>query len=137
MLKEQWDEFCVNAIFVKNLGLSCAAYLEVIIREIELQIEETLDTVVEKIQIKLRESGVDLGATRGKIEHEVGETSITMDEFRGLLGISNSMQTKHRRKLEYLGLIKAVRKGLPAKLHFIIDYRCYCNISDIIRFGSL
>ena len=72
-----------------------------------------------------------------EIEHETGEVTITMKEFKDILGISNSMQSKHRGKLEDLGLVKVVRKGLPAKLHFIIDYQCFVNISRIFETGSL
>jgi len=99
MLKRRWDEIWMNCSFIKNLGLSCAAYFTVILDE---------------------------------IEHETGEVTITMKEFKDILGISNSMQSKHRGKLEDLGLVKVERKGLPAKLHFTIDNECEVNIKKIL-----
>jgi len=100
MLHHEWDLLSINTPLIKKLGLSCAAYLTVIIYESDAQ------------EISPR---------------------ITMNDFSKILGISKSMQTKHRKKLEELGLIKVKRMGLPATLHFCIDIECASNISKIIE----
>jgi hypothetical protein len=67
MLHHEWDLLSINTPLIKKLGLSCAAYLTVIIHETDAQ------------EVRPR---------------------VTMNDFSKILGISKSMQTKHRKKIQ-------------------------------------
>ena len=98
--------FCIQQALINKVGLPCAAFYTVIVNKVVSEQKNNDPNCV--------------------------SVSITIQDFIKKIGITKHNQAKYRKELESLGVLKATRKGLPARLYFTIDTECERNLEKLL-----